>query len=259
MLKRILFFIYGVFSYAIFLGTFLYAIGFIGNFGVPTALDGPATKPLGISLAIDLGLLTVFAVQHSLMARKGFKDWWTQIVPKPIERSTYVLFSSVALILLFVLWQPLGGVVWSVEDPTGRIVLRALFGFGWALVLVSTFLINHFDLFGLRQVWRNLLGQPATGMKFRTPGPYRLVRHPLYVGWLFAFWTTPVMTFAHLLFSIMTTAYILIAIQLEERDLVREFGDTYEDYRRKVPMLFPSFRKRAARPELVKRPVSQAE
>ena len=259
MLKRILFFIYGVFSYAIFLGTFLYAVGFIGNFGVPTALDGPATRPLAISLAIDVGLLALFAVQHSVMARKGFKEWWTQIVPKPIERSTYVLFSSVALILLFALWQPLGGVIWSVEDPAGRLVLRVLFAFGWALVLISTFLINHFDLFGLRQVWRNLLGQSPIPLRFTTPGPYRLVRHPLYVGWLFAFWMTPVMTFAHLLFSIATTAYILIAIQLEERDLVREFGDAYEDYRRKVPMLFPSLGKRGSRPELVKSPVSQID
>jgi len=244
MLKRILFFGYGLFSYLLFLGTFLYAVGFIGNFGVPTTLDGPPSGPLLISFAIDAGLLTLFAVQHSVMARKWFKEWWTRIVPKPIERSTYVLFSSVALILLFALWQPLGGVIWSVEDPTGRFVLRALFAFGWGLVLISTFLINHFDLFGLRQVWRYLLGQPNDGLRFVTPGPYRVVRHPLYVGWLFAFWMTPVMTSAHLLFSIATTAYILIAIQLEERDLVREHGETYEEYRRSVPMLVPSLRKR---------------
>src|SRR6185295_9348351 len=162
MLKRVLFFAYGSVSYLIFLGTFLYAVCFIGNFGVPRTLDGPASGPLGISLAINAGLLTLFAVQHSVMARKWFKEWWTRIVPKPIERSTYVLFSSLALILMF--------------------------AFGWGLVLVSTFLINHFDLFGLRQVWRNLLGQPEGGLKFTTPGPYKLVRHPLYVGWLFAFW-----------------------------------------------------------------------
>jgi protein-S-isoprenylcysteine O-methyltransferase Ste14 len=244
MSKRILFFAYGSFSYLIFLGTFLYAIGFIGNLGFPSALDGPATAPLGISLAIDVGLLTLFAVQHSVMARKWFKDWWTRMVPKTIERSTYVLFSSVALILLFILWRPLGGVVWSVEDAAGRFVLRSLFAFGWGLVLLSTFLINHFDLFGLRQVWRNLLGQPYTTLKFATPGPYRLVRHPLYVGWLFAFWMTPLMTFAHLLFALATTAYILLAIQFEERDLVREHGETYEKYRRSVPMLVPSVRKR---------------
>lgn len=243
MLKRVLFFAYGVFCYLVFLGTFLYAVGFIGNFGVPTTLDGPATGPFLVSFAIDAGLLTLFAVQHSVMARKWFKQWWTTIVPKPIERSTYVLFSSLALILLFALWQPLGGVVWSVEDPVGRFALRALFGFGWGLVLISTFLINHFDLFGLRQVWRYLLGQTAEGLRFVTPGPYRLVRHPLYVGWLFAFWMTPLMTSAHLLFSIATTAYILVAIQLEERDLVREHGETYEEYRRSVPMLVPSLRK----------------
>lgn len=244
MLKRILFFTYGTISYLIFFGTFLYAIGFIGNFGVPRTLDGAATGPLAISFAIDAGLLTLFAVQHSVMARKWFKEWWTRIVPKPIERSTYVLFSSLALILLFVLWRPLGGVVWSVEDPAGRFVLRSLFAFGWGLVLFSTFLINHFDLFGLRQVWRNLLGQPQGGLKFTTPGPYKIVRHPLYVGWLFAFWMTPEMTAAHLLFSIATTAYILLAIQFEERDLVREHGETYEKYRQSVPMLIPSLSKR---------------
>jgi len=249
MLKRILFFAYGTFSYLIFLGTFLYAIGFIGNFAVPRTLDGPATRPVAISLAIDVALLTLFAVQHSVMARKWFKDWWTRIVPKPIERSTYVLFSSVALILLFTFWQPLGGVVWSVEDPTGRLVLRGLFAFGWTLVLVSTFLINHFDLFGLRQVWLNLLGRPYTTLQFGTPGPYRLVRHPLYVGWLFAFWMTPLMTLAHLLFSVATTAYILLAIQFEERDLVREHGESYKEYRRSVPMLLPSFRRRRPKPE----------
>ena len=244
MFKRIAFFIYGSLSYLIFLGTFFYAIGFIGNFGVPTTLDGAPTGPLGIAFAIDVGLLGLFAVQHSVMARKWFKDWWTRIVPKPLERSTYVLFSSVALILLFLLWQPLGGVVWSVEDPLGRFVLRGLFAFGWALVLVSTFLINHFDLFGMRQVWLYLLGRPYTTLRFGTPGPYRLVRHPLYVGWLFAFWSTPTMTLAHLLFSVATTAYILIAIQLEERDLVREHGDSYEAYRRSVPMLIPFTRRR---------------
>jgi len=252
MFKRILFFSYGSFSYLIFLGTFLYAIGFIGNLGVPRTLDGPASGPLTVSLAIDVGLLTLFAVQHSVMARKWFKDAWTKIVPSPIERSTYVLFSSLALILLFSLWRPLGGVIWSVEDPTGRIVLRGLFAFGFALVLVSTFLINHFDLFGLRQVWFYLLGRPYEPLRFGTPGPYRLVRHPLYVGWLLAFWMTPVMTFAHLLFSLATTAYILLAIQFEERDLVREHGDSYEDYRRSVPMLLPFVKSGGDRSRIVK-------
>ena len=244
MFKRIAFFIYGTISYLIFLGTFLYAIGFIGNFGVPTTLDGVPSRPLGIALAIDVGLLGLFAMQHSIMARKWFKDWWTRIVPKPLERSTYVLFSSFALILLFWQWQPLGGVVWTIEDPLAQFILRALFAVGWGLVLVSTFLINHFDLFGMRQVWLYLLDRPYSALRFGTPGPYRLVRHPLYVGWLFAFWATPTMTLAHLLFSVATTAYILIAIQFEERDLVREHGDSYEAYRRSVPMLIPFTRRR---------------
>jgi protein-S-isoprenylcysteine O-methyltransferase Ste14 len=246
MLKRILFFAYGSFSYLIFLGTFLYAVCFIGNFGVPRTLDGAASGPLGVSFAIDAGLLALFAVQHSVMARKWFKEWWTRIVPKPIERSTYVLFSSLALILLFWQWRPLGGSIWSVENPVAVFVLRGLFAFGWGLVLVSTFLINHFDLFGLRQVWLYLLGRSDQPMRFVTPGPYRLVRHPLYVGWLFAFWMTPVMTLAHLLFSIATTAYILLAIQFEERDLVREHGEDYEAYRRSVPMLVPFAGKRSS-------------
>ena len=244
MFKRIAFFAYGTLGYLIFFATFLYAIGFIGNFGVPRTLDGNPSGPLALAFAIDVALLTLFAVQHSVMARKWFKDWWTRLVPPPLERSTYVLFSSLALILLFWQWRPLGCVVWSIEDPVGRMVVRGLFAFGWALILLSTFLINHFDLFGLRQVWLNLLGRPYTTLQFGTPGPYRLVRHPLYVGWLFAFWCTPTMTLAHLLFSVATTAYILIAIQLEERDLVREHGDTYKAYRRSVPMLIPFIRRR---------------
>jgi protein-S-isoprenylcysteine O-methyltransferase Ste14 len=239
MLKRIVFFAYGVACYLVFLATFLYAIAFIGNLGTPTALDAPASGPMALALAIDAGLLGLFALQHSVMARKGFKARWTRLVPKPIERSTYVLFSSLALILLFWQWQPIGGVVWSVENTAATAVLRTLFAFGWALVLIATFLIDHFDLFGLRQVWLYLVGQPYTARPFATPGPYRLVRHPLYVGWFFAFWMTPTMTLAHLVFAIATSAYILIAIQLEERDLVREFGDTYQDYRRRVPMLVP--------------------
>jgi methanethiol S-methyltransferase len=245
MFTRILSFIYGVASYLVFLATFLYAVGFIGNFGVPRALDGVPTDPLPRALAINLGLLTLFAVQHSVMARKWFKDRWTRIVPPAVERSTYVLFSSLALILLFAQWRPLGGEVWSVESPAGRFVLRALFAFGWALVLVSTFLINHFDLFGLRQIWLNLRGKPYTALRFRTPGPYGVVRHPLYVGWLFAFWMTPTMSVSHLLFAAVTTAYILVAIQFEERDLVRDHGRAYEEYRRSVPMLVPSARRAA--------------
>lgn len=244
MTKRIGFFVYGLVCYAIFFATFLYAIGFIGGFGVPTTLDGPAQMPLAKGIAINAALLGIFAVQHSVMARKGFKQRWTRIVPKELERSTYVLLSSVALILVFWKWQPLGGSVWSVGNPTGRALLYAGFAFGWTLVLVSTFLINHFDLFGLRQVWLYLRNKPYTMLKFGTPGPYRLVRHPLYVGWFFAFWMTPSMTYAHFLFALATTTYILIAIQLEERDLVRDHPE-YEDYQRTVPMLVP-FTKGAA-------------
>ncbi|HJQ71113.1 MAG TPA: isoprenylcysteine carboxylmethyltransferase family protein [Blastocatellia bacterium] len=250
MLKRIILFAYGSLSYLIFLGTFLYAICFIGNFGVARTLDGEASGPLWASFAIDAGLLALFAVQHSVMARKWFKDWWTRIVPKSIERSTYVLFSSVALILLFWQWRPLGGVIWSVEDTVGQLALRGLFAFGWGLLLLSTFLINHFDLFGLRQVWLYLMGRPYSAPKFATPWLYRQVRHPLYVGWLFIFWMTPVMTLAHLLFSVATTAYILLAIRFEERDLISEHGEAYEAYRRAVPMLIPAVRSRGAGSEV---------
>src|SRR5207245_3067967 len=221
MLKRIGFFAYGVICYAIFFGTFLYAIGFIGGILVPTTLDGPASGPLAKGIAIDAGVLALFAVQHSVMARRWFKERWTRMVPPVLECSTYVSISSLALIVLFWQWRPLGGVVWSVSDPIGRAVLRPLFVFGFGLVLVSTFLINHFDLFGLRQVWLFLLGKPYTRLQFGTPGPYRLVRHPLYVGWFFAFWMTPTMTYAHLLFAIATAAYVLLAIPLEARACVR--------------------------------------
>jgi protein-S-isoprenylcysteine O-methyltransferase Ste14 len=245
MAKRVIVLAYGVLCYVVFLATFLYAIGFIGGFATPTTLDGPARGPFGTALAINAGLLALFAVQHSLMARPWFKAWWTRIVPVPAERSTYVLLSSLALILLFWLWRPMGGEVWSVTDPIGRAVLHALFAFGWLLVLVATFLINHFDLFGLRQVWLHFVGRPYTALHFATPGPYRLVRHPLYVGWFFAFWMTPTMTLAHLVFAVATTAYILVAIQLEERDLVTFHGPDYEAYRQRVPMIVPRLRRAA--------------
>ncbi|MCW5622734.1 MAG: isoprenylcysteine carboxylmethyltransferase family protein [Burkholderiales bacterium] len=238
-MKRLALFVYGLLSYAVFFATFLYAIGFIGGFLVPTTLDGVPHLPFWRALLIDLGLLTVFAVQHSVMARPAFKRWWTHIVPEPIERSTYVLFSSLTLLLLFALWQPMGGVIWNVEDMAGRVVFYALYVFGWLLVLATTFMINHFDLFGLRQVWMQLRGRPYTHLRFVTPGPYRLVRHPLYVGWLFAFWATPTMTLAHLVFALATTAYILIAIRFEEHDLVDMHGDDYRLYRSRVPMLIP--------------------
>ncbi len=236
---------YGVVCYAIFFITFLYAIGFVGNFVVPKSIDSAPQVSLGLALLINTVLLGVFAIQHSVMARPAFKRWWTRFVPEPAERSTYVLFSSVALIALFIFWQPVGGVLWSLQDPIARAILYALFGFGWALVLVSTFLINHFDLFGLRQVWLHLRGKPYTALKFGTPGPYKLVRHPLYVGWFFAFWATPTMTAVHFFFAAITTAYILIAIQLEERDLVNAL-DGYADYKRRVPMLVPFTKKKPA-------------
>lgn len=239
MFKRISIFLYGVASYAVFFATFLYALGFIGNFLVPVSLDGPIRMSTGSALLIDLALLGAFAVQHSLMARPFFKRWLTRFIPESAERSTYVLLSSVALIALFVYWQPLGGEVWRVTDPIAQLVLYTLFAFGWVLVLVATFLINHFDLFGLRQVWLQLVGKPYSPLKFGTPGPYKLVRHPLYVGWLFAFWATPTMTGTHLLFACMTTVYILMAIQFEERDLADSLGNDYRRYCDRVPMLIP--------------------
>ena len=238
-MKRIVVFAYGVIAYVVFLATYVYAVGFVGNIGVPKSLDSAPTAPLAVSLAINIGLLALFALQHSIMARSWFKSALTRLIPQSAERSTYVLFSSLALIVMFVFWQPLGGLVWDVRDPLWQAVLYTLFAFGWLLVLVSTFLINHFDLFGLRQVWLQLLGRPYRPLKFGTPGPYKLVRHPLYLGWLFAFWATPTMTGTHLLFAFMTTAYILVAIQFEERDLVESLGDDYVQYRRKVPMIIP--------------------
>ena len=233
---------YGVVSYVAFFLTFLYAIGFLGNVIVPKSLDSAASDPWPIALAIDLALLSLFAVQHSVMARPGFKRALTMIIPQSVERSTYVLASSLALILLFWQWRPLGGVVWNVENETGRVALLAGFGFGWALVLVSTIVINHFDLFGLRQVWRRFLGLPQAPLGFSTPLLYRIVRHPLYVGWFFAFWCTPTMTITHLLFAVVTTAYILVAIQLEERDLLTAHPE-YAEYRRQVPMIVPGLPK----------------
>ena len=237
-------FAYGTAAYLLFLATFLYAVGFIGSLGLPTALDGPADGPLRAALAVDAALLAVFALQHSVMARPAFKRWWTRIVPPSAERSTYVLATNLALLLLFWQWRPMGGVVWDITTPALRLTLHAVCAAGWLTVLVSTFLINHFDLFGLRQGWLCLRGRRYTPLVFRTPGPYRLVRHPLYVGWLLAFWATPTMTAAHLLFALLTAGYILVAIQLEEADLIRAHGDTYRGYRERVGMLLPRLRRR---------------
>ena len=242
MLKRLLFFTYGLTSYLIFLATFLYAIAFVGGFVVPGRLDGPLQTSWPAAVAIDGLLLTVFAVQHSVMARRWFKERWTQIVPWAIERSTYVLCASLALLLLFWQWRPIGMPIWSIENPIARGAVWMLFAAGWATVLVVTFLINHFDLFGLRQVWLPLTGRPYQPVTFRTPMPYRYVRHPLYFGFLLAFWMTPTMTVAHLMFALITTAYIVVAIQLEEKDLLHEHGPAYQEYRRAVPMLLPTGR-----------------
>ena len=239
-MKRFLVFAYGVICYAVFFATFLYAVGFIGNLVVPKSMDSPASTPLMTALAIDLGLLALFAIQHSVMARPWFKRAWTRFVPEAAERSTYVLFSSVALIALFALWQPLGGMVWNVEEPIARGFLFALYGMGLGLVLFSTFLINHFDLFGLRQVWLQLVGRPYTHLAFKTPLLYKYVRHPLYVGWMMTFWFTPTMTVTHLVFAVMCTAYMLIAIRWEEKDLVEVHGAKYLEYRSNVPKFVPT-------------------
>jgi methanethiol S-methyltransferase len=239
MFGRVTTFVYGSVSYLIFFATFLYAIGFLGNVIVPKSIDSGRTAPLGVALLVNAGLLAIFAVQHSVMARPWFKRMWTRVIPRQAERSTYVLLSSLALILLFWLWQPIGGVIWNVEQPALRIVLYGLFALGFAIVLISTFLINHFDLFGLRQVYLYLRGKEYSQLRFDTPLLYRHVRHPLYLGWLLAFWSTPTMTIAHLVFAVATTVYIFLAIQFEEKDLLDTFGDDYRRYRENVPMIVP--------------------
>ncbi|MFO0963983.1 MAG: NnrU family protein [Gemmataceae bacterium] len=238
MARRLLLLAYGSLCYAATLAILLYAVGFIGGFLTPTRLDDPRQGSLVAALAIDLGLLTLFALQHSGMARPAFKRWLTRFVPGSAERSTYCLLSCAALFVLFWQWRPLGGVIWEAHSEIARAALFAAFAAGWLMVLGATFLINHFDLFGLRQVWLAFRGVPYTPLPFRTPGPYRIVRHPLYVGWLTVFWAAPTMTAAHLLFAAGTTAYILLAIRWEERDLVASLPG-YAAYRRRVPMLLP--------------------
>jgi len=245
---RILAVAYGTVSYIIFFVTFLYAIGFVGNLVVPKSIDsGEPAGSLLSALLINVVLMSVFALQHSIMARPEFKAWWTTIVPKPVERSTYVLLSSLALLLLFWQWRPMTGVVWSVENAVGKYLLYALFFLGFAIVLTSTYLINHFDLFGLRQVYLYGRGREYTQLNFGTPFLYKIVRHPLMLGFIVAFWSTPVMTYGHMLFAAVTTVYMLVAIQLEERDLINAHGDSYENYRRQVPMIVPLPKPGAAR------------
>lgn len=238
-MKRYLGIGYGAAAYLLFVVAFLYAVGFVGDIVVPRTVDHGITAPLWQAVVVNLALLGVFGVQHSVMARPGFKRWWTRFVLPSIERSTYVWLSSLALLLLYWQWRTMPAIIWDVRQPVARVTLWALFWLGLAIAFASTFMINHFDLFGLRQVYLAWRGKPYTELSFQTHLLYRLVRHPLMLGFLIAFWATPRMTAGHLLFAIGTTGYILIALQLEERDLVATLGDRYRDYRRRVPMLIP--------------------
>ncbi|MEM7097944.1 MAG: methanethiol S-methyltransferase [Pseudomonadota bacterium] len=232
---------YGIFSYLVFFACFLYAVGFIGKLGTPTAIDGPANMAWPAALGINSALLALFALQHSVMARPFFKRWLTRYIPQAAERSTYVLMSSIALAAVFAWWEPLGGEIWHVESTVGRTALYAGFGLGWLVVLYSTFLINHFDLFGLRQVWLEFRGQAYSELKFVMPWMYRIIRHPLYFGWLMVLWLTPDMTITHLVFAGLTTAYVFIGMHLEERDLKNAHPD-YRDYQQQVPMIIPGLK-----------------
>ena len=231
--------LYGTLTYVLFLGTFLYAIAFVANLPVPKTIDSGTPGPLVPSLLINVILLGMFAIQHSVMARPAFKRWWTKIVPQSVERTTFVLLASLALLLLYWQWRPMTDIVWAATNPVPAIILATISWIGWAVVLASTFMINHFELFGLRQVLARLLGRELPPPEFRTPMFYKAVRHPIYLGFLLAFWATPVMTVGHLVFAIATTGYILIGIWLEERDLIALFGDQYRRYREQVSMLIP--------------------
>jgi methanethiol S-methyltransferase len=236
---RLLAFVYGFASYAIFFVTFLYAIGFVSGLMVPKTIDSGAVGPMPEAIIVDLVLMSVFAIQHSVMARRQFKQWWTRLVPKSVERSTYVLFASLALVLLFWQWRPIPAVVWEITNPAIAMVILGVSLIGWLIVLTSTFLINHFELFGLHQVANNLTGRPMPEPRFRTPLYYKFVRHPIYLGFIIAFWAAAVMTTGHLLFAAVTTAYIFVGIFLEERDLVDLFGDDYRRYKDRVSMMLP--------------------
>lgn len=238
-MKKIFSLLYGLVCYLAFFGTILYAIGFVGNLVVPKTIDSKPDTVLPLALIVNASLLLLFALQHSIMARPGFKRWWTRIIPEHLERSTYVILASLCLMLLMWQWQPIGGIVWSIENGTVKSILLIIYLSGWIIVFSSTFLINHFDLFGLRQVWLYFRGKPYAQLPFRIPLVYKLVRHPLYLGFLIAFWSTPVMTLAHFLFAILTTGYIITAIQFEEKDLQNVFGEKYRSYKKRVPMIIP--------------------
>ena len=247
---------YGAVCYVVFLAAFLYAIGFVGNLIVPRSIDNGVAASIGEAMVVNVLLLGLFAVQHSVMARPAFKRWWTRLVPKTIERSTYVLISSLVLFLMFWQWRTMPAIIWDVAWTPGRIVLWVLFAAGWVTVLLSTFMISHFDLFGLRQVYLAWRGTPYTDLEFRTSLLYRVVRHPLMLGFIVAFWAAPTMTAGHLLFAVATTGYILIALQLEEHDLNAALGEQYRDYRGRVPMLIPGLHRRGdhAAPDATPRP-----
>ena len=247
-MRKSLILVYGVTCYAIGMASLVYMMGWLGNVGVPRSIDSPAAVPIATAILTNLTLFAVFCVQHSVMARPRFKTVWTRFVPQEAERSTYVLFSGIALMVMMVCWQPMGGVVWRIDGEPFRAAVYALYATGWGILVGSTFALNHFELFGLRQVWLQFAGKPHTHLEFATPGPYRLVRHPIYVGWITLAWATPTMTVAHLAFALATTTYILAAITLEERDLVACHGEEYEAYQRSTPKLIPRLATRGGLP-----------
>jgi methanethiol S-methyltransferase len=243
-MARSFYLLFGVVAYAIFFATFLYLIAFVGNLPrVPRTVDWAPTSSPGSAFVVDLGLIALFGLQHSVMARQGFKKRWTKIVPEAVERSVYVLAASLVLIVLFAMWRPIPQVIWHVDNIVGVAALWAIFALGWLVVLLSTFLLGHFELFGLKQVYLNLVGKPGGSAEFRQPLFYKIVRHPLYAGFFLAFWATPTMTLGHLLFALGMSLYVLLAIQYEERDLVELFGSDYERYRQDVGMLAPRVRR----------------